>query len=33
VRWLEHALEATNPLAGFQQLVGRVGGEIRRVRI
>ncbi|MFJ6897050.1 hypothetical protein [Streptomyces hokutonensis] len=33
VRWLEHALDATNPLVGFQQLVGRVGGEIRRVRI
>ncbi|MFF4583951.1 hypothetical protein [Streptomyces sp. NPDC001388] len=33
VRWLGRALDATNPLAGFQQLVGRVGGEIRRVRI
>ncbi|MEV1077636.1 hypothetical protein AB0I98_05180 [Streptomyces sp. NPDC050211] len=33
VHWLRHALTATNPLAGFQQLVGRVGGEIRRVRI
>ncbi|MBL3668006.1 hypothetical protein JL475_18820 [Streptomyces sp. M2CJ-2] len=33
VHWLERALDASNPLAGFQQLVGRVGGEIRRVRI
>jgi hypothetical protein len=33
LHWLERALDATNPLAGFQQLVGRVGGEIRRVRI
>ncbi|MEU4008466.1 hypothetical protein [Streptomyces pseudogriseolus] len=31
--WLRRALDATNPLAGFQQLVGRVNGEIRRVRI
>lgn len=33
VRWMQSALSATDPLAGFKQLVGRVEGEVRRVRV
>ncbi|WP_433892162.1 hypothetical protein [Streptomyces sp. CA-111067] len=33
VRWMETALATSDPLSGFRQLVARVEGEIRRVRI
>ncbi|NGN67990.1 hypothetical protein G5C51_29335 [Streptomyces sp. A7024] len=32
LRWLREALAAPDPLAGFRELVGRVHGEVKRVR-